>query len=58
MSDLSVIDGVGFRAAAVEVVKDSEFDVDALEQQLRQELASRNASIPGPTMVGCFAQKP
>jgi len=46
------------RAAAAGFVKASEFDVDALEQQLRQELASRNTSIPGPTMVGCFARKP
>jgi ubiquinone/menaquinone biosynthesis C-methylase UbiE len=46
------------RAAAIGVVKESEFDVDLLEQQLRQELASRNASIPGPTMVSCFARKP
>jgi ubiquinone/menaquinone biosynthesis C-methylase UbiE len=46
------------RAAAVGIVKESEFDVDALEQQLRQEAVSRNASIPGPTMVGCFARKP
>jgi ubiquinone/menaquinone biosynthesis C-methylase UbiE len=46
------------RAAAVGVVKESEFDVDVLEQQLRQELASRKASIPGPTMVSCFARKP
>jgi ubiquinone/menaquinone biosynthesis C-methylase UbiE len=45
------------RAAAVGIVKESEFDVDALEQQLRQEAASRNASIPAPTMVGCFARK-
>jgi hypothetical protein len=46
------------RAAAAGFVKASEFDVDALEQQLRRELASRNTSIPGPTMVGCFARKP
>ena len=46
------------RAAAVGVVKESEFDIDALEQQLRQEAVSRNAGLPGPTMVGCFARKP
>ena len=46
------------RAVAVGIVKESEFNIDALEQQLRQEAASRNASIPGPTMVGCFARKP
>jgi SAM-dependent methyltransferase len=46
------------RAAAAGFVKESEFDLDALEQQLRQEAVSRNASIPGPTMVGCFARKP
>jgi len=46
------------RATAVGFVKESEFDIDALGQQLRQEAASRNASIPGPTMVGCFARKP
>ena len=44
------------RAAAAGFVK--EFDIDELEQQLRQEATSRNASIPGPTMVGCFARKP
>ena len=46
------------RAVAVGLVKESEFNIDALEEQLRQELASRNTSIPGPTMVGCFARKP
>jgi len=46
------------RAVAVGFVKESEFNIDALEQQLRQEAASCNASIPGPTMVGCFARKP
>ncbi len=46
------------RAAAAGFVKATEFEVDALEQQLRQEAVSRNASIPGPTMVGCFARKP
>ena len=46
------------RAAAAGFVKESEFDIDELEQQLRQEATSRNASIPGPTMVGCFARKP
>lgn len=46
------------RAVAVGFVKEFEFDINALEQQLRQEAASRNASIPGPTMVGCFARKP
>jgi hypothetical protein len=46
------------RAAAAGFVKESEFDIDALERQLRQEAVSRNASIPGPTMVGCFARKP
>jgi len=46
------------RAAAAGFVKESDFDIDALEQQLRQEGASRNASIPGPTMVSCFARKP
>jgi hypothetical protein len=46
------------RAAAAGFVNESEFDLDALEQQLRQEAVSANASIPGPTMVGCFARKP
>jgi hypothetical protein len=44
--------------AAAGFFKESEFDIDALEQQLRQEAVSRNASVPGPTMVGCFARKP
>jgi SAM-dependent methyltransferase len=46
------------RAAAAGFVKEFEFDLDTLEQQLRQEAVSRNASLPGPTMVGCFARKP
>ena len=46
------------RAQAIGLVKEFEFDLDALEQQLRQEAAPRNAGIPGPTMVGCFARKP
>jgi ubiquinone/menaquinone biosynthesis C-methylase UbiE len=46
------------RAEAIGLVKEFEFDLDALEQQLRQEAAPHNASIPGPTMAGCFARKP
>jgi ubiquinone/menaquinone biosynthesis C-methylase UbiE len=46
------------RAAAAGFIKEAEFDLDTLERQLRQEAVSRNASIPGPTMVGCFARKP
>jgi SAM-dependent methyltransferase len=46
------------RAAAAGFVKESEFNLDALEQQLRQEAVSRNATIPGPIVVGCFARKP
>lgn len=46
------------RAAAAGFIKESEFDIDALEQQLRREAVSRKASVPGPIMVGCFARKP
>jgi SAM-dependent methyltransferase len=46
------------RAAAIGLVKEFEFNLDTLEQQLRQEAAPRNASFPGPTMAGCFARKP
>jgi ubiquinone/menaquinone biosynthesis C-methylase UbiE len=46
------------RAMAAGFIKEAEFDLDTLERQLRQEAVSRNASIPGPTMVGCFARKP
>src|SRR5262249_38582570 len=46
------------RAAAAGFIQEFEFDLDTLEQQLRQEAVSRNACIPGPAMVGCFARKP
>jgi SAM-dependent methyltransferase len=46
------------RAVAAGFVKESEIDLDALEQQLRQEATSRNAGITSPAMVGCFARKP
>jgi ubiquinone/menaquinone biosynthesis C-methylase UbiE len=44
-------------AVAAGSIKESEFNLDTLAQQLRQEAVSRNATIPGPVMVGCFARK-
>jgi ubiquinone/menaquinone biosynthesis C-methylase UbiE len=49
---------IASRAVAAGFVKESEFNLEAVEQQLRQEAVSRNATIPSPTMVGCFARKP
>jgi hypothetical protein len=48
---------IASRAAAAGFVKESEFNLEAVEQELRQEAVSRNATIPSPTMVGCFARK-
>ena len=49
---------IASRAVAAGFVKESEFNLEAVEQELRQEAVSRNATIPSPTMVGCFARKP
>lgn len=48
---------IASRAVAAGFVKESEFNFDTPEEQLRQEAVSRNATIPSPTMVGCFARK-
>ena len=44
------------RAVSQGIVRDGEFDIDTLEQQLREEAASSNSSIPAPAMIGAFAR--
>jgi hypothetical protein len=46
-----------FARGSCRVRQESEFNLEAVEQELRQEAVSRNATIPSPTMVGCFARK-
>jgi hypothetical protein len=38
------------------VIAEGEFDVDTLEQQLREEVAAGNSCIPAPAMIGAFTR--
>ena len=44
------------RAVSQGIVRAGEFDIDALEQQLREENVSSNSCIPAPAVVGAFAR--
>jgi len=44
------------RAIALGVIAESEFDLDRLEQRLREEAAAGNSCLPAPAMVGAFAR--
>jgi ubiquinone/menaquinone biosynthesis C-methylase UbiE len=44
------------RATSQGIVREGEFDIDALEQQLRDENISGNSCIPAPAMIGAFAR--
>jgi ubiquinone/menaquinone biosynthesis C-methylase UbiE len=44
------------RAVSLGIVADGEFDINTLEQKLREETASGNSCIPAPAMIGAFAR--
>lgn len=44
------------RAIASGVIADGEFDVDTLEQRMREEAAAGNSCVPAPAMIGAFAR--
>ena len=45
------------RAVTAGFLKENDFNVDTLASELLEEAVSRNACVPGPTMVGAFARK-
>jgi ubiquinone/menaquinone biosynthesis C-methylase UbiE len=44
------------RAIALGIISDREFDLDTLEQQIREDVTAANSSTAAPTMVGAFAR--
>jgi ubiquinone/menaquinone biosynthesis C-methylase UbiE len=44
------------RAVSIGIIQDGEFDIDTLEQRLREETVSNNSCIPSPAMIGAFAR--
>jgi SAM-dependent methyltransferase len=44
------------RAVARGVIAEGDFDVDTLEQRLREEVTAANSCIPAPAMVGAFTR--
>ena len=46
------------RAISQGIVQEGEFDIETLEQQLREEATSSNSCFPAPAMIGAFARLP
>jgi hypothetical protein len=44
------------RAIAQGTIAEGEFDVDTLEQRLREEASAAHSCIPAPAMIGAFAR--
>ena len=44
------------RAIAQGVIAEGDFDVDTLEQRLREEVRTGNSCIPAPAMIGAFTR--
>jgi hypothetical protein len=44
------------RAIAQGIIADGEFDLDTLEQRLREEATAGRSCIPAPAMVAAFAR--
>ena len=44
------------RAIALGIIAEGEFDLDALEQRMREEATAANSCIPAPAMIGAFAR--
>ena len=44
------------RAIADGIITDGEFDLDTLEQRLREDVTAANSCIAAPAMVGAFAR--
>lgn len=44
------------RAIALGIIADGEFDLDTLQQRLREEAAVANSCLPAPAMIGAFTR--
>ena len=44
------------RAIALGIIAEGEFDVDTLEQRLREEATAGNSGIPAPAMIAAFTR--
>ncbi len=44
------------RAIALGIIAEGEFDVDTLEQRLRDEATAAQSGTPAPAMIGAFAR--
>src|SRR4029077_20721308 len=44
------------RAIAQGIIAEGEFDLETLEQRLREEVTAGNSCIPAPAMIGAFAR--
>jgi len=44
------------RAVSQGIVREDEFDIDALEQRMREENVASNSCIPAPALIGAFAR--
>ena len=44
------------RAISQGIVRQDEFDIDALEQQMREETVANNSCISAPALIGAFAR--
>jgi hypothetical protein len=44
------------RAIAVGIIAEGEFDLDTLEQRLREEATAGNSCLPAPAMIAAFAR--
>ena len=44
------------RAVAMGIVAEGEFDLDTLEQRLREEASAANSCVPAPGMIGAFTR--
>ena len=45
------------RAVALGIIADGEFDLDTLEQRIREEAARGNSCIPAPAMIAAFTRR-
>jgi ubiquinone/menaquinone biosynthesis C-methylase UbiE len=45
------------RAIAQGIVADGDFDLDTLEQRLREEASAGQSGVPAPAMIGAFARR-
>jgi hypothetical protein len=43
---------------AMGLVQPGEIEIDTLADRIRDEVVSKNVSLAGPLLIGCFARKP